>query len=76
MNFGLIVLRNKLIMKKFLIIVAMTSVFISCGSNSENVAEEDSAVNSITPPPTSDTESVIAPMMGDTSKTDADSLKK
>ena len=30
----------------------------------------------ITSPPTSDTAGAMAPMMGDTSKTDADSLKK
>ncbi|HEX5154362.1 MAG TPA: hypothetical protein VFW07_23100 [Parafilimonas sp.] len=63
-------------MKKFLTIVIITSVFISCGSNSENAAEKVTTVNSITPPPTSDTASVIAPMMGDTSKADADSVEK
>jgi hypothetical protein len=49
---------------------------MSCENGSESSGSSDSNINSITPPPTSDTTSAIAPMMGDTSKTDVDSLKK
>ena len=63
-------------MKKMLLIIAITGVFMSCGNGSESSTSSDSTTNSITPPPTSDTTSTMAPMMGDTSKTEADSLKK
>jgi len=68
-------------MKKMLSIVAIACVFTSCGNGSESSMSSDSATSSdttksISPPPTADTTSAVAPMMGDTSKTDADSLKK
>lgn len=63
-------------MKKILLIVAIAGIFMSCGNGSENSASSDTTTNSITPPPTSDTTGTVAPMMGDTSKTEADSLKK
>ena len=68
-------------MKKMLLIIAIACVFMSCGNGSETSASSDSTnssdtTKSISPPPTSDTKSTMAPMMGDTSKTDADSLKK
>ena len=62
-------------MKRILLIVAIASVFTSCGNGSESSASSDTT-KSITPPPTSDSSSMTAPMMGDTSKTEADSLKK
>ena len=73
--------KNKSIMKKMLLIVAIAGVFTSCGNGSESSSSSDTTTSSdttksITPPPTSDTASATAPMMGDTSKTDADSLKK
>jgi hypothetical protein len=63
-------------MKKMLLIVAIAGVFTSCGSGSESSTSSDTTTNSISPPPTSDTTNTTAPMMGDTSKTEADSLKK
>ena len=63
-------------MKKIVLIVAIASVFMACGNSSKSAADSDTNVNSITPPPTSDSTSTVAPMMGDTSKTEADSLKK
>ena len=68
-------------MKKMLLIIAIAGVFTSCGNGSESSMSSDSTTNSDTtkstsPPPTPDTTSTVAPMMGDTSKTDADSLKK
>ena len=63
-------------MKGIILIIAIASVLTSCGNSSESSGNSDSMTNSITPPPTSDTTSTIAPMMGDTSKTEADSLKK
>ena len=68
-------------MKKMLLIIAITGVFTSCGNDSERSVSSDNTASSdttksISPPPTSDTTSAMAPMMGDTSKTDADSLKK
>jgi hypothetical protein len=62
-------------MKRILLIVAIAGVFTSCGNGSESSASSDTT-KSITPPPTSDSTSTAAPMMGDTSKTEADSLKK
>ena len=62
-------------MKRILLIVAIVSVFTSCGNGSESSASSDTT-KSITPPPTSDSSGTMAPMMGDTSKTEADSLKK
>jgi len=62
-------------MKRILLIVAIASVFTSCGNGSESSASSDTT-KSITPPPTSDSSSTTAPMMGDTSKTEADSLTK
>ena len=61
-------------MKK-LLIVAIAGVFMSCGNGGETATGTDTT-KSITPPPTSDSTSTTAPMMGDTSKTEADSLKK
>jgi len=63
-------------MKRILLIVAIAGVFTSCGNGNESSTGSDSTTNSITPPPTSDTTTTMAPMMGDTSKTEADSLKK
>ena len=68
-------------MKKMLLILAIACVFTSCGNGSETSTNSDSTTSSdttesISPPPTPDTTSTVAPMMGDTSKTDADSLKK
>jgi hypothetical protein len=62
-------------MKKMLLIVSITGVFMSCGNSSVSSVSSDTT-KSITPPPTSDSSSTTAPMMGDTSKTEADSLKK
>jgi len=62
-------------MKKMLLIVSITGVFMSCGNSSESSVSSDTT-KSITPPPTSDSSSTTAPMMGDTSKTEADGLKK
>ena len=62
-------------MKKMLLIVTIAGVFMSCGNGSKSSASSDTT-KSISPPPTSDTAGAMAPMMGDTSKTDADSLKK
>jgi len=69
------VTKNKSIMKKLLLIVAIAGVFTSCGNGSESSTSSDTT-KSISPPPTSDTASAMAPMMGDTSKTEADSLKR
>ena len=68
-------------MKKFLLILAIASVFTSCANGSESSSSSDTTTSSdttksISPPQTSDTAGATAPMMGDTSKTDADSLKK
>jgi hypothetical protein len=68
-------------MKKIFLVIAITGLFTACGNGSGNSAGSDSTTNSdttksITPPPTSDTNSTLAPMMGDTSKTKTDSLKK
>jgi hypothetical protein len=62
-------------MKKRLFIVLIAGVFTACGNSSESATNADSTVNSITPPPTSDSTSTMAPMMGDTSKVEADSTK-
>lgn len=61
-------------MKKIFLSVVIVYIFMSCGNGSGSAANSDSTVNSITPPPTSDTTSTMAPMMGDTSKTEADSI--
>ncbi|HEY6976202.1 MAG TPA: hypothetical protein VH396_07925 [Chitinophagaceae bacterium] len=63
-------------MKKTLSIFSIVCFLMSCGSGSKSSAGSDTTTNSISPPPTSDTSSTVAPMMGDTSKTEADSLKK
>ena len=63
-------------MRKMLLIVAVAGVFTSCGNGSESSTSSDTTTNSISPPPTSDTTNTMAPMMGDTSKTEVDSLKK
>lgn len=68
-------------MRKMLLIIAITSVLTACGNGSGTSTGSDNTIGSdttksISPPPTSDTTSTVAPMMGDTSKTDADSLKK
>ncbi|MDJ1485933.1 hypothetical protein QNI16_35960 [Cytophagaceae bacterium YF14B1] len=60
-------------MKKILLICILAYVFTSCGPGSESSTNTDSTATSITPPPTADSTSTMAPMMGDTSKTDADS---
>jgi len=62
-------------MKKILLIFAIVCLLTSCGDGSKSPAGSDTT-NSISPPPTSDTTSTVAPMMGDTSKIEADSLKK
>ena len=62
-------------MKRIILIVAITSVFIACGGSSENTADVDTNVNSTTPPPKKDT-NPIGIMMGDTSIGINDSLKK
>jgi 4-carboxymuconolactone decarboxylase len=49
---------------------------MSCNNGAGGSSGSDSTVNSITPPPTKDTSGAVAPMMGDTSKTEVDSLKK
>jgi hypothetical protein len=72
--------KNKSIMKKIFLFIAI-AVLTSCGNGSVNSTSSDTATNSdtaksISPPPTSDTANATAPMMGDTSKTKADSLKK
>ncbi len=48
---------------------------MACGSNSEGSTDSDTTVNSTTPPPNRDTNS-IGIMMGDTSIGINDSLKK
>jgi hypothetical protein len=67
-------------MKKILLIFAIVGLLTSCGSGHQSPTGSDTTTkdtaNSITPPPTSDTTSAVAPMMGDTSKTEADNLKK
>ncbi len=66
-------------MKKILFIISISGVLMSCGDSSEgseSTGISDTTVNSITPPPNADTASVIAPMMGDTSKLIVDSSKK
>jgi hypothetical protein len=67
--------KNESVMKKMLLIAALVGVLASCGNSNKSSTSSDTT-NSITPPPTSDTTSNMAPMMGDTSKTDVDSLKK
>ena len=62
-------------MKNILLVVTIAYFFVSCGNGSRNSPGSDTT-KSISPPPTSDTAGAMAPMMGDTSKTDADSLKK
>jgi len=68
-------------MKKMLSIIIIAGVFMFCinGCDSSTTSESTNSsdtTKSISPPPTPDTTSTLAPMMGDTSKTDADSLKK
>ena len=63
-------------MKQKLLILAIAGAFVVCQNSSESAAGSDSADNSITPPPTADTANAVAPMMGDTAKTNADSLRK
>lgn len=62
--------------KKIVLIFAIASLSASCGNGGGSSTSSDSTVNSITPPLTPDSANAIAPMMGDTSKIDADSLKK
>ena len=70
-------------MKKFVLIVAIASVFTSCGNSSESAADADTAssadsdttIHSTTPPPKKDT-NPIGIMMGDTTIGINDSLKK
>ena len=62
--------------KRILVIFVLATVFFSCGNGKESPATSDSTVNSITMPATKDSTSAMAPMMGDTSKTHADSLEK
>jgi len=68
-------------MKKMLSFIVIVCVLTSCANGNENSTSSDSATTSdttksISPPPTADTTSTMAPMMGDTSKTDTDSLKR
>jgi hypothetical protein len=68
-----------IIMKRIVLIFAVAGFFMSCGNSTETSTSSDSSdstVNSITPPPTRDSTSPVAPMMGDTSKTEPDSSKK
>ena len=62
-------------MKKIVLIVAIASVFASCGNGSESAADSDTTVNSTTPPPERDT-NPIGIMMGDTTIGINDSLRK
>ena len=49
---------------------------MSCADGNGGSTNSGDTTKSITPPTTADTATTIAPMMGDTSKTEADSLKK
>ena len=63
-------------MKKMVLIVAIAGVFISCGNAGEGAAtDNDTNVNSTTPPPKKDT-NPIGIMMGDTTIGINDTLKK
>lgn len=62
-------------MKRIILIIAIASVFTSCGNSSESPADADTTVNSTTPPPKQDT-NPIGIMMGDTTIGINDSLKK
>jgi hypothetical protein len=62
-------------MKKIVLIVAISSVFTSCGNSSESTTGLDTNVSSTTPPPKKDT-NPIGIMMGDTTIGINDSLKK
>jgi hypothetical protein len=62
------------VIKTLLLLASIICVLTSCNNGSGESSNSDS-INSITPPPTKDTASAIAPMMGDTSKTEVDSLK-
>lgn len=65
-------------MHKLIIIVAIAGLSIACGNENEESpdTDTDTSVNSITPPPTKDSTNIVAPMMGDSSKTEADSLQQ
>ena len=65
-------------MHKLIIILAIAGFSIACGNENEGSADTDSdtTVNSITPPPTKDSTNIVAPMMGDSSKTEADSIEQ
>ncbi|GAA4437392.1 hypothetical protein GCM10023188_31530 [Pontibacter saemangeumensis] len=63
-------------MKKTLMALTLAGIFTGCGNGGESAVDADStaAVNSTTPPPTSDTTGAVGVMMSDTSVTAADSL--
>ena len=62
-------------MKKMLLIIAIATLFTSCGNGSESDAGADTTVSSTTPPPTKDT-NPVGIMMGDTTIGINDSLNK
>jgi len=63
-------------MKRIFLIAIITTIFTSCADGNDGSTNSGDTTKSITPPTTTDTATTIAPMMGDTSKTEADSLKK
>jgi hypothetical protein len=62
-------------MKKMILIIAIATLFISCGNSGKSDAGADTTVTSTTPPPTKDT-NPVGIMMGDTTIGINDSLKK
>jgi hypothetical protein len=62
-------------MKEMFSIIAIATLFASCGNSSKSDAGADTTVSSTTPPPTKDT-NPVGIMMGDTTIGINDSLKK
>jgi hypothetical protein len=62
-------------MKRILLVVPIACVFFECRNGSGDSTDSDTMINSTTPPPKRDTNS-IGIMMGDTSIGINDSLKK
>ena len=62
-------------MRRIMLTVIAAAAMSAC-QNSGDGSESPDSTSSITPAATKDTATTIAPMMGDTSKTEADSLKK
>ena len=62
-------------MKRILLMIIIAGVFAACSNGSESDADSDTNVNSVTPPPRPDT-NPIGVMMGDTTISVNDSLKK